>query len=108
MTSLEVAFQTTKAWHNRIGPGALHWTLAGRGILHEEVPEQRAIAALGLQVFVNLPSALKHAAPRFIHAEWENLPVLVREGTTVRAVIESSNGIASPLAVPTRAFASST
>jgi redox-sensitive bicupin YhaK (pirin superfamily) len=86
---------------NRIGPGALHWTMAGSGILHEEVPEQRGVAALGLQIFVNLPAALKHAAPRFIHAEVENLPVLVRDGTTVRAVIGSSNGIASPLAVPT-------
>lgn len=86
---------------NRIAPGALHWTMAGNGIVHEEVPEQRGTAALGLQIFINLPSTLRHAAPRAIHAEPREIPVAVRDGVTVRAVIGASNGIHSPVSVPT-------
>lgn len=90
----------SRGTRNRIAPGAVHWTMAGRGILHEEVPEQRGVAALGLQMFVNLPAELKHSAPRVMHAEAARVPVVVRDGTAVRVVIGSSNGVASPLLVP--------
>lgn len=86
---------------NRIAPGALHWTMAGHGVLHEEVPELRGTAALGLQIFINLPSGMKHAAPLAIHAEPSDIPVIERDGTTIRAVIGESNGIASPVTPPT-------
>ncbi len=46
-----------------IGPGDLHWTQAGRGMQHEEVPAKLGEATLGLQVFVNLAQVHKQAQP---------------------------------------------
>ena len=85
----------------RIAPGALHWTTAGSGIIHEEVPEVRGIAVLGLQVFINLPAARKHMAPGFLHLEPEAVPVVSRDGATIRVVSGESNGAVSPLVTPT-------
>jgi redox-sensitive bicupin YhaK (pirin superfamily) len=41
----------------RIAPGAAHWSIAGAGIVHDEVPEHTGKTAHGLQLFVNLPAA---------------------------------------------------
>ncbi|MFB2920991.1 MULTISPECIES: pirin family protein [Aerosakkonema] len=38
---------------SRIAPGDLHWTQAGSGMLHEEVPERAGVDCHGLQMFVN-------------------------------------------------------
>jgi hypothetical protein len=38
-----------------IAPGALHWTCAAAGILHDEEPVVAGLAAHGLQIFLNLP-----------------------------------------------------
>lgn len=34
--------------------GDTHWTCAGSGMMHEELPETPGVPALGLQIFVNL------------------------------------------------------
>lgn len=85
----------------RIGPGALHWTTAGRGVQHEEVPEQRGIAVLGLQMFVNLPAALKHIEPGFIHLEPDQIPLWQEGGAKARVVFGSANGIQAAAPTPT-------
>lgn len=41
--------------HSRIEPGALHWTQAGRGNQHEEVPEVPGEDCHGLQTDVGRP-----------------------------------------------------
>ena len=42
-----------------IGPGGVQWMTAGRGILHSEMPEQKAGLMHGFQLWVNLPRADK-------------------------------------------------
>jgi len=51
--------------HNdhRIEPGDLHWTLAGKGIVHTQQPEGDHARLDGLQLFVNLPRRLKRIEP---------------------------------------------
>ena len=46
-----------------IAPGGLHWTLAGRGVMHDEFPAEPGREAHGLQIFVNLPADQKLRAP---------------------------------------------
>lgn len=85
----------------RIGPGALHWTAAGRGLLHEEVPEQLGVAALGLQMFIDLPLSHKEAEPFWLHLKADEIPRVQIDGADIRAVVGASNGAASPLQSPT-------
>lgn len=85
----------------RIGPGALHWTAAGSGVLHEEVPEQLGIAALGLQMFIDLPMSQKEAPPACLHLDEDEIPQVQINGAEIRAVVGDSNGAVSPLRSPT-------
>jgi redox-sensitive bicupin YhaK (pirin superfamily) len=85
----------------RIAPGALHWTTAGRGVQHEEVPEMRGTAVLGLQMFINLAARDKRMAPGFIHLEPDEMPVHRSDGALARVVFGSSNGLSSPARIPT-------
>jgi redox-sensitive bicupin YhaK (pirin superfamily) len=70
-----------------IRPGDLHWTTAGAGIVHDEVPLEPGRTAHGLQLFVNLPAARKHMAPGAIHIPSERMPTLTQPtGAKVRVV----------------------
>jgi len=42
-----------------IGAGDVQWMTAGRGILHEEMPQLRGGHLSGFQLWVNLPARLK-------------------------------------------------
>jgi redox-sensitive bicupin YhaK (pirin superfamily) len=45
---------------NLIRPGALHWSAAGRGVVHDEVPAETGKTVHMLQIFVNLPLVHPH------------------------------------------------
>jgi len=82
-----------------IGPGALHWTQAGSGMLHEEVPVEPGLDCHGLQLFVNLRSEHKLADPRAFHLDAEQVPVVrAAPGIDVHVVVGELDGTASPLA----------
>jgi redox-sensitive bicupin YhaK (pirin superfamily) len=85
----------------RIAPGALHWTTAGRGVQHEEVPELRGTVVLGLQMFINLAARDKQMVPSFIHLEPDEMPVHRSDGAAARVVFGSCNGLISPARLPT-------
>jgi redox-sensitive bicupin YhaK (pirin superfamily) len=71
---------------NLIRPGALHWTEAAAGMMHEEIPIESGVECQGLQIFVNLPSGLKLAEPRTYHLEPDEVPVLEFAGAQVRVL----------------------
>lgn len=72
---------------SRIGPGALHWTEAARGMMHEEIPESPGEVCHGLQMFVNLRSDHKNAPPRAFHVEAPDVPVVtLGQGARVRVL----------------------
>ncbi len=86
----------------RIEPGALHWTQAGRGMLHEEVPTVPGQAVQGLQIFVNSRAVDKDAAPAAFHLRSNDIPVVKTEaGVTVRVVQGEFAGQSSRLAAHT-------
>jgi redox-sensitive bicupin YhaK (pirin superfamily) len=83
---------------SEIKPGDLHWTQAGRGMMHEEIPSQPGKAAHGLQVFVNLSAANKQAAPVAFHVDANDMPVVAVEGGSVRVLAGQFGAAASPIA----------
>jgi redox-sensitive bicupin YhaK (pirin superfamily) len=85
----------------QIEPGALHWTAAGRGMVHEEVPTISGRAAHGVQLFVDLPRTLKQAPPEAHHASARDIPVVPYERARVRVVTGAHGAVRSALAVPT-------
>lgn len=85
----------------QIDPGAFHWTAAGRGMMHEEVPTTPGRAAHGLQLFVDLPARLKQAAPRALHLSRDEVAVARSERATVRVLAGRHGEVRSALAPPT-------
>jgi redox-sensitive bicupin YhaK (pirin superfamily) len=87
-----------------IRPGDLHWTQAGRGMMHEEVPAEPGRAARGMQVFVNLARKHKPAEPVAFHVERERMPTVPLHGGqagpagSLRVVAGEFAGHRSPIA----------
>jgi redox-sensitive bicupin YhaK (pirin superfamily) len=71
-----------------LGAGDVQWMTAGRGILHQEMPEGDAKGRMhGFQLWANLPSSLKMAAPRYQDVKGGEIPEIVDDdGTRVRVV----------------------
>jgi redox-sensitive bicupin YhaK (pirin superfamily) len=57
-----------------IRPGDAHWAIAGRGIVHDEVPVENGKVAHGLQLFVNLSAATELQPARALHLAREQMP----------------------------------
>lgn len=81
----------------RIGPGAFHWTQAGSGVIHEEVPETTGVAGHGLQMFVNLSAEHELVAPRSFHLEAEQIPEVEHDGARLRVLAGDAFGVRSSL-----------
>jgi redox-sensitive bicupin YhaK (pirin superfamily) len=64
----------SRGHQNLIQPGDLHWTLAGAGVMHEEIPMMPGKVAHGLQMFVNLPAMAKHMPPAAMHVASADMP----------------------------------
>ena len=93
--------QDSLGTRNRIAPGALHVTVAGRGVLHEEQPEADGQVARGFQIWIDLPDAERESAPRALHLAADAVPRMTVPGGEVRAVLGDADGLRSPLSLPT-------
>jgi quercetin 2,3-dioxygenase len=78
-----------------IRPGQLNLMTAGRGIAHsEESPEDHDPSLHGVQLWVALPDASRHAEPAFAHHP--DLPVTGVGGFETRVFAGSLAGVRSP------------
>ncbi|PVY93025.1 hypothetical protein C8C95_3909 [Acidovorax sp. 99] len=84
-----------------IEPGGLHWTAAGRGVVHEENPAVLGSTTHLLQIFVNLPQARQTDAPFALTLRPQDVPVIHRSGARVRVPLGSFGDAKSPLTPPT-------
>lgn len=84
-----------------IEPGGLHWTAAGRGVVHEENPAVLGSTTHLLQVFVNLPQVRQTDAPFALTLRPQDVPVVQRSGARVRVPLGSFAEAKSPLNPPT-------
>ena len=71
-----------------LGPGDVQWMTAGRGILHQEMPEGDSRGRMhGFQLWANLPSSLKMTEPRYQDVKAAEIPQIIDDdGTRVRVV----------------------
>lgn len=86
---------------NVIQPGGLHWTAAGEGIVHEEVPAQPGKTVHMLQIFINLPEDKQADAPFVFSVEAQDVPTVYLAGAKIRVPLGNFEGLASPLLLPT-------
>ena len=81
-----------------IGPGDLQWMSAGRGILHEEMPQVRPEGVAGFQLWVNLPAKQKMSAPRYQNIHSSEIPIIERDrGASVRVIAGTVDGTTGPI-----------
>jgi redox-sensitive bicupin YhaK (pirin superfamily) len=82
-----------------IHPGSLHWTQAGSGMVHEEVPIERGVAAHGLQIFVKLPAALELSPPQAFHLDVGEFAEHRADGVRVKVLAGEAFGVRSPIEI---------
>jgi quercetin 2,3-dioxygenase len=98
----EIAHHDTNGGGGVIAEGDTQWMTAGGGILHDELPTERAYRAGGpfhaVQLWVNLPPALKMTAPRYQAITKHDLRLLTSEdgGALVRLIAGDIAGFAGP------------
>ncbi len=82
-----------------LGSGDVQWMTAGRGIMHQEMPQGDAQGRMhGFQLWANLPSSLKMTAPRYQDVKAAEIPdVTDDDGTRVRVVCGDVGGKRGPV-----------
>lgn len=86
---------------NYIQPGGLHWTTAGQGIIHEEIPAELGKTVHMLQIFVNLPESHQKKEPFTLSLSSDEVPVVHYEGIRIRIPLGHFYDKRSPLRPPT-------
>jgi redox-sensitive bicupin YhaK (pirin superfamily) len=70
-----------------LGPGAMQWMTAGRGIVHSEMPEQKDGLMRGFQLWLNLPARDKMTPPAYRDIPAEEIPsVELAKGVTAKVL----------------------
>jgi redox-sensitive bicupin YhaK (pirin superfamily) len=85
----------------KILPGGLHWTAAGRGVVHEENPAEPGQTVHMLQIFVNLAQDQQADMPFALALAPHDVPVVKLPGVEVRVPLGEFAGQRSPLRPPT-------
>jgi len=98
----EIAHHDSHGGGGVIGDGDTQWMTAGAGILHDEVPTDVVLSQggwqHGVQLWVNLPAALKFSPPRYqaITASKLSLATSHDGGALIRVIAGSIAGIEGP------------
>ena len=83
--------------HSRIEPGGLHWTQAGRGVQHEEIPEQPGQDCHGLQMWVNHANRDRNVEPKAWNLDAHEIPeARPHDGARVRVLVGEAFGLRAP------------
>lgn len=57
-----------------LDPYGIQWMIAGKGIMHAEIPGSKNEDSIGLQLWINLPSKDKMIDPYYIDKKKEEIP----------------------------------
>jgi quercetin 2,3-dioxygenase len=94
----EVQHKDTLGNSGSIGAGDVQWMTAGRGIMHEEMPQVRPEGVAGFQLWVNLPAKLKMAKPRYQEVRASEIPEIKKEGgARIRVITGTVDGVRGPV-----------
>lgn len=81
-----------------IGAGDVQWMTAGRGIMHEEMPQVRPEGIAGFQLWVNLPAKLKMTKPRYQDIPANEIPeIKTEDGARIRVVAGTVGEVTGPV-----------
>jgi len=81
-----------------LGPGAVQWMTAGKGLVHSEIPEQKDGLMWGFQLWVNLPAKDKLMKPRYQDIQGDKVPEIdVGPGARARVLVGTVNGVKGPV-----------
>lgn len=94
----EVHHKDTLGNSGSIGAGDVQWMTAGRGIMHEEMPQVRPEGIAGFQLWVNLPAKLKMTKPRYRDIRSGKIPEVKKEGgTRIRVITGTVDQVSGPV-----------
>lgn len=101
----EVEHRDSAGNHGIIGPGDAQWMTAGDGVVHAEMPSERIQTeggvGHGLQLWVNLPAALRRTTPRYQAITAGELAATSGPGWTAAVLAGSMLGVEGPAATHT-------
>lgn len=72
---------------SKISPGCIHLTQAGKGILHEEIPQAEGRTCHGLQMWLNHSSNDRFVEPKTLHANSSDVPEIKDSKSLVRVLL---------------------
>ena len=94
----EVHHKDTLGNSGSIGAGDVQWMTAGRGIMHEEMPQVRPEGIAGFQLWVNLPAKLKMSKPRYQDVRSTTIPEIKKaDGARIRVITGTVDGVSGPV-----------
>lgn len=101
----EIGFwnQDTLGNRNAIAPGALHVTVAGAGVMHEETVSRSGRSATGLQIWIDHAHADRTVPPRAVHLAASAVPVVEAPGVVARVLMGTYAGVTAPVDAPVTA-----
>jgi redox-sensitive bicupin YhaK (pirin superfamily) len=74
--------------------GGVQWMIAGRGVIHSEIPQQEQGVMEGFQLWLNLPARNKMCAPWYRDFKADELPKFtIPGGVAVTVIAGSSHGV---------------
>ena len=82
-----------------LGAGDVQWMTAGRGIMHQEMPQGNRNGQMhGFQLWGNLPGSLKMTDPRYQDVAGKEIPeVIDDDGTCVKVIVGEYWGKKGPV-----------
>lgn len=81
--------------------GGVQWMVAGRGVIHSEIPQQEDGIMEGFQLWLNLPAADKMTEPWYRDFSADALPVSTTpEGVRVVVIAGESHGVTGAVQRP--------
>ncbi len=81
-----------------LGPGSIQWMTAGRGLVHEEMPQQEEGLLWGYQLWINLPAKDKMCDPFYQDIPASAIPTInLPGGGTARVLCGSLMGTKGPV-----------
>lgn len=84
-----------------MGPGEVQWMRAGRGVIHDESPDEIMLRkggqVHGVQLWINMPKGAKFVEPVYKHLAADEIPLLPHETGTIRLVAGRIGKVTGPV-----------
>ena len=91
-------------------PGEVQWMRAGRGVVHDESPDEQLRRdgghVHGVQLWINMPKGSKHAEPAYRHVKASEIPTFTADDgrVLVRVVAGPLGDLTGPIATSGNPF----